>query len=415
MIADVERLVAEQNDWRLKRSINLIASENVLSNRARALLTSDFNHRYAEGHPGARFYQGTRVIDEIEARASEVMRELFGCRALDVRPISGTVANESVIGAFVRPGDAVMVNPVSVGGHISHQAMGAVGRFTERIEAFPRAADGYAIDAEKARDAIARVKPRMVVLGKSMILFPEPVRELVGVCRDVGTILVYDGAHVLGLIAGKAFQDPLAEGADVLLGSTHKTFFGPQRGVILANLAEDPWKRVDRAVFPGGTSNHHLHTLPPLLVSALEMREFGRAYAAQVVANAKALAAGLAKAGVAVACADRGYTESHQVVIDVREQGGGDKVSLRLERNDIIVNKNMLPGDTNARKPSGIRLGVQEMTRWGMREDDMGETAELMATSILKVKKVQGAVGKLRARFQTVGYSFDEPCPATTC
>jgi glycine hydroxymethyltransferase len=240
-----------------------------------------------------------------------------------------------------------------------------------------------------------------------MFLFPEPVRELAEACRTAGTLLVYDGAHVLGLIAGGQFQDPLKEGANLLLGSTHKTFFGPQRGVVLGSVADDVWKKVDRAMFPGSTSNHHLHTLPPLLVSALEMKEFGRAYAAQVVVNAKALGEALHRAGVAVACPDRGFTASHQVVVDVREQGGGAKVADRLERNDIIVNKNMVPGDTDARNPSGIRIGVQEMTRWGMKEDDLRELAELMADSIVNVKKVQKAVGRLRARFTRVGFCFD--------
>jgi glycine hydroxymethyltransferase len=412
-VEECERITAEQDCWRLTRTVNLIASENVMSVRARRLLASDFNHRYAEGHPGRRYYRGTRHIDVIEERAAGLMRELFGCARADVRAISGTVANEAAIRACVGPEDAVIVNPTAVGGHISHQEIGAVGKFTRRIEAFARGADGFSIDAAAARDQIARLRPKLIILGKSLILFPEPVGELADVCREVGAVMIYDGAHVLGLIAGGQFQDPLREGADLLLGSTHKTFFGPQRGVVLGNWPEERWKRVDKAVFPGGTSNHHLATLPPLLISALEMKAFGRAYAAQVVANARALAAALARAGVAVVCPERGYTQSHQVVIDVRAQGGGAAVSERLEQNDVIANMNMLPGDTKALHPSGIRLGVQEATRWGMKEEEMGALADLMAASILRSQDVRREVERLRARFTTVQYSFDDACPDT--
>lgn len=409
-VRDVERLVRFNDEWRLHKAINLIASENVLSARARALLPSDFGHRYAEGHPGKRYYQGTGPIDTVESRAREVLRDLFGCRQAEVRTISGTNANDVVFSAFVRPEDTVVVNHLEVGGHISHMPMGGMGKYTRKILRWPRdAANGYRIDVGKARDLLAREKPRFALLGKSLILFPEPVREIAEACRELGTVLAYDGAHVLGLIAGKRFQDPLAEGARILLGSTHKTFFGPQRGVILSNLGDEEWKGVDRKAFPGSLSNHHLFTLPPLLVAAYEMQAFGKEYAAQVTANAKHFARSLARMGFDVQCPDLDYTESHQVAVDVRRQGGGDRCAPLLERQDIICNYNLLPFDDpkNPMKPSGLRLGVQEMTRWGMREPEMEEIARLFKACLIDGREVKEEVHRLRARFVRVRFSFD--------
>jgi glycine hydroxymethyltransferase len=232
--------------------------------------------------------------------------------------------------------------------------------------------------------------------------------------------MIYDGAHVLGLIAGRQFQDPLDEGCSILMGSTHKTFFGPQRGVILSNLDDAAWNRIDKAAFPGATSNHHLHTLPPLLVATLEMLAFGKEYARQVVSNARALAASLHRSGFAVECADLGYTESHQVAVNVKAQGGGGKVSDALRENDIITNRNLLPDDpkTQLNNPSGIRLGVQELTRLGMKEPEMEAVARLFREAVIEGRDVRAEVHRFRAPFREAHYSFDvtaeraEPVPS---
>ncbi len=409
LVREVERVVQANDDWRLRRTVNLIASENVMSARARALLPSDFGHRYAEGHPRKRYYQGTGPIDVIESRTRDAMMQLFGCRHAEVRSISGTHANNIVFSSFVGQDDPVIVNALEVGGHISHHHMGEMGKFTRRILAWPRTPDGYRLDVGRAKDMMVRERPRLALLGKSLFLFPEPARELAAVCRELGTLLVYDGAHVMGLIAGRRFQDPLGEGCDILLGSTHKTFFGPQRGVVLSNIGEDEWKRVDRKAFPGSLSNHHLFTLPPLLVATYETLAFGKEYAAQVVANAKHLARSLARMGFDVQCADLDYTESHQVAVDVRRLGGGDRCALRLEENDVICNKNLLPHDDprNPGKPSGLRLGVQEMTRMGMKQPEMEELARLFKECLIDGRQVREEVNRLRGRFLRVGYSFD--------
>ncbi len=409
-VRQVEDLVRRQNDWRAK-CVNLIASENVLSNRARATLASDFNHRYAEGHPGARYYQGTANIDEIEARARQAMLEIFKCKQAEVRTISGTNANDVAFAALLQQQDPVMVNPLPAGGHISHQQFGGMGKYTKAIHQWPRAADGYSIDVEKSKDLLKEKRPKLAIFGKSLILFREPVKELAPVARELGATVMYDGAHVLGLIAGGAFQNPFEEGAQLITGSTHKTFFGPQRGTLLGNLDDEQWKRIDKLAFPGTLSNHHLMTLPPLLVAALEMKAFGAEYAKQVVANARSLAAALHRVGLAAQCADRGYTETHQVAVDVSMHGGGGQAAEALEKNDIIVNRNQLPWDPPKKlnNPSGIRIGAQEMTRVGMKAAEMEEIARLMKEIIAEKKDVKADVNRLRSRFQAVQYSFDAP------
>ncbi|MDA1194345.1 MAG: serine hydroxymethyltransferase [Planctomycetota bacterium] len=403
------RETIEANDvWR-GHTINLIASENVLSPAARRVLDSDLLHRYAEGHPGGRYYEGTRYIDVIESLTAETLRRVFQAGWADVRPISGTVANEAVFSRIVPQGATAIAHTVAGGGHISHARIGSLGKRTKNILPWPTLADGYSIDPAAARDLIAKEKPAVAVLGRSLFLFPEPLAELKDVCVEHGTRILYDGAHVLGLIASGTFQDPLREGADVLNGSTHKTFFGPQRGVMLSPGGdEELTKTLDKGVFPGSSSNHHLFSLPSLLVSALEVEAFGAEYARDTIANAQALGAALARQGFAVAMADQGFTQSHQVAVDVSPFGGGKDVSARLCAQDIICNMNLLPGEPGklAFAPSGIRLGVQEMTRFGMGADEMEAIAEFMKAAITGGRDVRAEVGALRDRFPEVRYGF---------
>ncbi len=407
-VAWVEKLVDEQNRWRLQ-TINLIASENVLSARARAAMGSDFAHRYAEGHPGERYYQGTDKIDEIEARIKQHLRSLFGSRHVEVRSISGTIANDAVISRFVGPGDVVMVNSTSGGGHISHHKDGSVGKYTKNIVDFPLKEDGYHTDVKKTRELITALRPKLLILGKSLFLFPEPVEQLRDICDKYGIVVLYDAAHVLGLIAGKRFQDPLREGADIMTGSTHKTFFGSQRGLILSNMKNADWRKIDQGAFPGSSSNHHLDTLVPLAIATYEILEFGEAYAAQVIANAKALAKALDDSGFDVQGRDHDFTETHQVVVDVRQHGGGDEVARILQDNGVILNMNLLPFEPlkNVLNPAGIRLGTQEMTRFGMKEDEMRRIAELIKKCLKDGTPIDEEVQEFRGHFTNVEYAFD--------
>ena len=407
-VSNIEELVQKQNEWRSK-TLNLIASENVLSARARQVMGSDFTHRYAEGHPGERYYQGTEIIDEIEARVKKNLKSLFHCRQVDVRPVSGTVANDAVFSRYIHPGDVVMVNSTPGGGHISHHRAGSVGKYTHNIVSFPLTPDGYRIDLEKTLDLARALEPKVMILGKSLFLFPEPVRELAGFCHQHQIALLYDGAHVLGLIAGREFQDPLEEGASLITASTHKTFFGSQRGLILSNVGESEWRKIDKEAFPGSSSNHHLDTLVALGIATYEMMEFGQAFARQTISNAKALGAKLYEMGFKVQAAELGFTETHQLAIDVSEFGGGDEVARHLKDNNIILNMNLLPFEPldQVTNPAGIRLGVQEMTRFGMKEPEMGVIADLLKKCLMEGKYVGDEVTKFRQQYQTIHYSFD--------
>jgi glycine hydroxymethyltransferase len=238
-------------------------------------------------------------------------------------------------------------------------------------------------------------------------LFPEPVKEIAEVCRAKNIPVLYDGAHVLGLILGGQFQDPFREGAHFISASVHKTFPGPQRGLILGNCHSEIelkwWSSIDRGIMPGSSSNHHLHTIPGLLVAIREMKVFGPAYAKQIVMNAKALGRALADNRVRVEAEEFGFTESHQIALKVSPYGPAKKIARQLAENNIIVNYNMLPRDQDAKNPSGLRIGVQELTRFGMKEAEMGEVAALIG-AVLEGEKVKDQVIQLRSRFTEIQY-----------
>jgi len=408
----VEDTVRRQNAWR-SETLNLIASENVLSDRARRLMGSDFAHRYAEGHPGERYYQGTDLIDEVETRLRKHLRTLFNCRHVDVRPVSGTVANDAVFSRYIRPGDIAMVNSTPGGGHISHHRVGSVGKYTQNVIDFPLSPDGFHIDVDRTIELIRSVHPRVLIFGRSLFLFPEPLEALVPEAKRNGAAVIYDAAHVLGLIAGGRFQDPLGEGADVVTGSTHKTFFGSQRGVILSDMSDPEWRKIDKGAFPGSSSNHHLDTLVAMTVATYEMMEFGKEYSRQVISNAKALGRELFEAGFRVLAAEFEFTESHQIVVDVSEFGRGDETARILKDNNIICNMNLLPHEplVDAGNPSGIRIGVQEMTRFGMKEPEMHEIAVFFKKCLREGAFIAEEVKEFRKGFQQVRYSFDDVRP----
>ena len=410
-LLEILRVVAAHNRWRRLECINLIASENVMSPLAEAAYFTDMMHRYAEGKPGKRYYQGTRYVDEAELLAMRLMGELFGARHVELRPVSGTIANAIVFSVLAGPGDKAAVLPVQAGGHVSHSRTGALGALGIAPVELPFDPEAFNVDVDRAVKIIERERPRFVVLGGSLYLFPHPVREIADAAHAVGARLVYDAAHVLGLIAGRRWRNPLEHGADVVTSSTHKTFPGPQGGVIMTN-DEALYKSISREGVWRFVSNHHLHRLPALAVTALEMRHFGEAYAEQIVRNARRLAEALCERGFKVLAEPQGFTRSHQVILDVRELGGGAKVAALLEQANIIVNKNLLPYDppTALKNPSGIRLGVQEMTRFGMREGEMEEIADLFKALLLDGKspeEVRRRAIELRSGFTEVKYTFD--------
>jgi glycine hydroxymethyltransferase len=410
MYSELQKIIKEHNEM-MRSSIPLIASENITSALVRKCYLSDFGHRYAEGKVGERYYAGCKFIDEVEKMAIDLTKKLFDAEHVNVQPISGVVANLAAFFALTEPEDIIFSISVPCGGHISHDKMSAAGYRGLKVVYYPFDVEEMNIDVDATKKLAKDVKPNLFVLGSSLILRHQPVREIKEIAENLDAYVMFDASHVLGLIAGRVYRNPMKEGADVLTSSTHKTFFGPQRGLILSK--KELAKRIDKAVFPGVVSNHHLHSLAGYVVATMEMLEFGEAYAKQVVRNARRLAEKLYDLGYKVLGEKFGFTETHQIAIDVRDLGGGDRVARRLEEVGIIVNKNLMPWDSVdiAQNPSGIRIGVQEVTRLGMKEEEMERIAEFMDIALKDrkdLKEIRKEVKEFRKDFQTVKYSFEE-------
>ncbi|MQY67916.1 MAG: aminotransferase class I/II-fold pyridoxal phosphate-dependent enzyme [Hadesarchaea archaeon] len=413
-------LLQKHHEW-FKTVLPLIASENVQSPAVREALTTDFGGRYAEGMPGERVYAGCTYIDQVELLAMELARELFKAEHANVQPVSGAVANLAMYTALTDPGDTMMCLSIAAGGHITMGkkkfggAAGAVHGL--EVEYFPFDEKRMNIDVEATAKKIAELKPKLVMFGGSLFLFPHPVKELSEVAKEHGAHVAYDAAHVIGLIGGGQFQDPLREGAEVVTCSTHKTLPGPQHGMILCKKElADP---INRGVFPGMVSNHHLHAVAGLAVVLAEMLEFGKEYTAQIVKNAKVLGKALYDRGLAVLCPDQGFTASHTLAIDVTKYGDGGVLERKLEQANVILNRELLPWDPRQgrhfRNPGGLRLGTSEVTRIGMKESEMGEIAEFIKRVIVdgeETKRVAADVAEFRRDYQKVHYCFESATQA---
>lgn len=418
-------LIKEHHNW-FNNSIPLIASENIPSPAVREAIVSDFGNRYAEGWPGERVYAGCTFIDKVEEICNELARTVFQAEFADCRATSGVTANLAIYSAFSNPDEYMIASSIPTGGHISHgkkEHSGTAGLVHGlRIEHFPFSKESMTIDVDLTKKKIETMnnegrRPKIAMFGGSLFLFPHPVKELADFLHDNDIYINYDGAHVAGLIAGKQFQDPIREGVDSMTMSSHKTLWGPQGGIILSKnkYAE----AIKKAIFPGNTSSHHLHHVAGKAIALAESLEFGEEYAKQVIKNAKMLAYSLAKYGFKVLGEKRGYTESHQLAVDVSNYGDGGNIEKELEKCNIILNRQLLPGDIkegrNYYHPSGIRIGVPEVTRLGMKEGEMQEIARFIKELVIDKKdwkKIQQSVTEFRKNFQRVQYAFDNETPA---
>jgi glycine hydroxymethyltransferase len=406
--------------------INLIASEGLKSPAVKQMqtLSSDLEGRYAEGendlegHVKKRYYQGQKYMTPIEDHATDLMKSLFRCDWADVRIVSGTHANLATFKglSLASKNRKMVVTPLSCGAHISHDYTGLAGNVLglENINHVYNI-DELNIDVDRSIDVIRAAKPGIVTFGGSLFLFPHPVKELRAVCEEVGAYVAYDASHVLGLIAGGVFQDPLREGADFITSSTHKTFPGPQGGVVMGSpnsqRMEKAIKKIQFAIFPLSASNTHLGRLPALGIAALEMKLFGTELARQIVKNAQTAGQYLCENGVTVLGEKNGFTESHQIAVDVCNFGGGKKIAQDLEDSNIILNKNLLPYDdqSNRDNPSGLRIGFQDVTRRGFKEGDIKHLCDIMLSVITgkrKPSEVREDVLALRKEFNQVKYGF---------
>ncbi|DAC20842.1 MAG TPA: aminotransferase class I/II-fold pyridoxal phosphate-dependent enzyme [Candidatus Poseidoniales archaeon] len=397
-----------------RHGLGMIASENIVSPAVRNIVSSDLHGRYAEGLPGKRYYQGCDDFDTIEALGIDLAQKVFGANFANIQSTSGTVSNIGALKALAKPGDAITAVSTADGGHISHARMGAVGLRDLNLTTYPWNEERMEPDIDAACKTIREVKPKVALFGQSVFLFPTPLEEMAAAAKEVGASVMYDGAHVLGLIAGGQFQDPLREGADLMTGSSHKTFPGPQGGFLLSSSEDETFqRRLNNAMFPGVCSSYHLHHVAGKVMALAEFMEYGEAYARDTVSNAQAFAEALASEGFDVLAESRGYTASHQVLTrhgDL-DSGAGARAAQRLEEAGIITNMNMLPGDTKALSPSGLRLGVQELTRVGFTNDDMKDVARFYARVLLNeedTKRVRQDVQALKAERQIIRYCFNE-------
>jgi len=434
---------AQQNHfWRQKECINLIPSEMSQSLLTRALSISDPVNRYAEHKEIMAFnfedifyYQGTEFIEEVESQLNREFRKYFNCNNIESRIISGQMANTAVYSSlvdFLNRADRkseqhrikkILNNHIIRGGHLSAQPMGALRDYvahdpiTERAAVinFPVHADNpYKTDIKACEDLFKEHQPELVILGKSMVIHKEPVKEIRALVDEYAPscIVMYDMAHVLGLY-GDYFQMPLQEGAHIITGSTHKTFFGTQRGVIAADFNEDElhyelWEAIQRRTFPGSVSNHHLGTITGLLFAVYEMNHFKDEYQKTVIDNAKAFAIALKEEGLDVAGDSAiDFTQTHQVIVNVGYAKGA-KIARKMEANNIIVNYQATPHEEGFTASGALRLGVSEMTRFGMKEKDFQELASLMADLIQRDSLVKEKIRSFRSRFLEMKYCFQE-------
>ena len=418
-------LLEKHHIW-FKSSIPLIASENIPSPAVREAIVSDFGNRYAEGWPGERVYAGCIYIDEVEIICNELAKKVFKSEFADCRATSGVVANLAIYSAFSNPGDYMLAASIPTGGHISHgkkEHSGTAGLVHGlNIEHYPFSKEDMTIDVDATKKKVSEMisngkKPAIAMFGGSLFLFPHPVKELASFMHDNSIYINYDGAHVAGLIAGGQFQDPIGEGTDSMTMSSHKTLWGPQGGIIVS--LERHADSIKKAIFPGNTSSHHLHHVAGKAIALAESLEFGKEYAKQVINNAKILAESLANFGFRVLGEKRGYTESHQLAVDVSNFGDGGTIEKELEKANIILNRQLLPGDIKSGKhymhPSGIRIGVPEVTRLGMKESEMKEIASFIKQIVIDKSdpnKIGSAVSKFREQFQKVHYAFENATDA---
>jgi len=425
-VTEIRELIIKHHEW-FKQSIPLIASENITSPAVDEACSCDFSHRYAEGWSGQRVYAGCSFIDEIEDICMDLAKEYFKCIHADVRPISGVVANLVMYDAFTSDNNGKMCCMSIVrGGHISHgpryaksgrEIFGTAGT-TRGINVeylvFDNAEMNLDIDA--SAKVIRDFEPELVLFGGSLFLFPHPVKELGNVAKEVGASIGYDAAHVAGLIGSGYFQDPLREGADVMTMSTHKTLPGPQHGTLISNR-EDLIDKLRSCAFPALLSNHHLHNVAGLAVALAEMLEYGKEYHKNIIENAQVLGQALHDQGFKVLMEHKGFTESHQIVVDITDFqntiGLGGDIEKLLEKANVIVNRNLLPYDlTEGRhyqNPGGLRIGTSEITRLGMKKSDMVDIAEIFKKLLIDKKDpkiIKNEVAEFKKEFQEIKYCF---------
>ena len=396
---DLLAYVAENRAIHERHCVNLNPATNAMNPKAEALLAAGIGSRPSLGYPGDKYEMGLEGIEKIEVLAAELAAEVFGARYAEIRVGSGALANLYVFMMAAKPGDVIIAPPPSIGGHVTHHGAGAAGFYGVVTHPAPVDPTRYTVDVDALRADARRLRPKLITIGGSLNLFPHPIAEIRAIADEVGALVLFDAAHMSGMIAGRAWQQPLEEGAHVMTMSTYKSLGGPPSGLILTNDAGIA-ERLDAIAYPGLTANFDAAKSAALAVTLLDWKVHGRAYAAAMRETAAALAAALVDRGVPVFARDRGVTRSHQFAIEAAGYGGGQAAAKRLRQANILTCGIGLPIAPVAGDVNGLRLGTPEIVRWGMGAADMPELAAFIAGAFADdASSLAGDVTTFRRRF----------------
>lgn len=407
--ARIDELVSSHDAWR-ERSLNMNAAETLLSRRCRRVLDSDMATRLTEGLPGDKLYPHgvqNEHIDEIEATIIALARRQFGAKFIEWRSLGASMANAAVFFGMLQPGDTVLTQAEDNGGNYSYNRSGPAGLARLNIVGIPRRGAAFEIDLDQLDQQARALRPKMIVVGGSNILFPYPVRELRRIADRSGAILLYDAAHVALLIGAGDFQRPLEEGAHAVTFSTAKSIGGPVGGMLVTN---DPRiaSEVVRVTFPGLVQTRDENKYSALAIALAEVAEFGHITAPRMVANARALAAALEAEGFDVLARERGYTQTYQIFLNLGDTAR--TFETRCQSANILVSDCALAGDMELGRRTGARLATHELTRLGMGEAEMQQIARLIRRAARDGESagvIASEVLALRERFPRLVYSFD--------
>ncbi|MEE9314667.1 MAG: aminotransferase class I/II-fold pyridoxal phosphate-dependent enzyme [Rhizobiaceae bacterium] len=377
----LDGLIAENRKIHEQDCFNLNPAANIMNPRAEAALATTLGSRPSLGYPGDKYEMGLEAVEEIEVIAAELCAEVFEADYAEIRVASGAMCNLYSFMALAKPGDAIIVPPGSVGGHVTHHDAGCAGLYGLEIHEAPINADGYTVDLDGLAALAAKVKPKIITIGGSLNLFSHPVAEVRAIADSCGAKVYFDAAHQCGIIAGKAWPNPLNEGAHVMGMSTYKSLGGPAGGLIVTNDAEIA-ERLDAIAFPGMTANFDAGKTAALAITMLDWREHGAAYAKAMIDVSVALAKALDARGVPVYGKAQGFTQSHQFAIEAAAYGGGQTASKKLRKAGFLASGIGLPiapveGDMN-----GLRFGTPEIVRWGVGIEHVEQLADYIARAL---------------------------------
>jgi glycine hydroxymethyltransferase len=403
--ARIDDLVQRNRAIHERECFNLNPATNVMNPRAEAVLAAGLGSRPSLGYPGDKYEMGLEAIEEIEVIAAELAAEVFRARYAEIRVASGALANLYAFMATCRPGDAIIVPPADIGGHVTHHAAGCAGLYGLQTHPAPVDADGYTVDLAALRKLAEDLRPKLITIGGSLNLFPHPVREVSAIADSVGAKLLFDAAHQCGIIAGGAWANPLAEGAHLMTMSTYKSLGGPAGGLVVTSDAELA-ERLDAIAFPGLTANFDAAKSAALALTLLDWREHGNGYAAKMIAVARAFAAALDAEGLPVFAKGRGFTQSHQFAVEAAAWGGGQSASKKLRKAGFLACGIGLPIAPVAGDLNGLRIGTPELVRWGVTEEHVGELAHLMKRALTSdtPEQIAPEVVRLRGQFDKLHY-----------